>query len=138
MNLKTISTAAVLALSLAACAMPGAYRERRDADLERFEKHAGQPVDRINAFMGVDRWRLLSTDKLVIWTSVNRAYLMTLRGPCSGLEFQQAIGISSTNKVIDRRFDKIHFENQLCYIGEIRPVDYKAMKQERRAEKEAS
>lgn len=138
MNLRTLWASAGLALALAACTSSAAFRERQDAELARFEKHAGNPVERIHAYMGVDHWQSLAPDKLVIWTGVNRAFLLTLRGPCSGLEFQQAIGISSSNNVIDRRFDKVQFEHRNCYIAVIRPVDYKAMKQERRAEKQDS
>lgn len=126
-----------LALSLAACTTTAAFRERQNAELARYEAHAGAPVDEIRAFTGVDQWQSLSPTKLAIWTSVNRAYLLTLRAPCNGLEFQSAIGISSTNNIIMRRFDKVVFENQQCFIEEIRPVDYKAMKQQRRADKAA-
>ena len=133
MNWNTFGVAVALAGALVGCTSSAAFRERQDAELARFEAHAGKPVETIHAFMGVDRWQSLSPVQLVIWTSVNRAYLLTLRAPCSGLEFQQAIGISSTNSIIDRRFDKIYFEQQVCYFAKIRPVDYKAMKQEKRA-----
>lgn len=137
MQLRIVVTAAALALTLSACTTSAAFRERQNAELARFEAHAGAPVDKIHAFTGVDQWQSLSPTKLAIWTSVNRAYLLTLRAPCNGLEFQSAIGISSTNNIIVRRFDKVVFENQQCFIEEIRPVDYKAMKQQRRSEKDA-
>ena len=130
--IKGLSVALVLALG--ACASNREFRERQDATLAQFEAHAGQPVEQIRTFMGIDRWQALAPDKVVIWTSVNRAWLLTLRAPCSGLEFQQTIGISSNNNIIDRRFDKIYFENQMCFFSQIQPVDYKALKQERRAE----
>lgn len=136
MYLKALGVAVGAALALASCAGSASYRARQDAELARFEQHTGKPIERIRAFMGVDRWQSLSPVKLAIWTGVNRAYLLTLRAPCNGLEFQTAIGISSTNHIIERRFDKVYFENQVCYIAEIRPVDYKAMKQERRTEKQ--
>lgn len=134
MNFMTTGLTLVLALSLGACASKGDYRDRQNAELARFESHTGKPVDQIRTFQGIDRWQALSPEKVVIWTSVNRAYLLTMRAPCSGLEFQQTIGISSTNNVIDRHFDKIYFENQVCFLSQIQPVDYKALKQERRAE----
>ncbi len=132
MNWKITGILLGLTSLLAACTSSAAYRERQDVELARFEKHAGDPVDSIRAFMGVDRWQSLAPTKLAIWTSVNRAYLLTLRAPCSGLEFQQKIAISSTNNTIHLRFDKVQFENQVCYLAEIRPVDYKALKIERR------
>ena len=113
------------------------YRERQDAELMMFEQYAQEPVDRIRTFFGVDRWQSLGPDKLVVWTSVNRAWLLTLTAPCSGIEFQHTIGISSTNSTIHRRFDKVQFEHQSCFIDEIRPVDYKTLKRERRERNEA-
>jgi hypothetical protein len=138
MKWKAMTVAVLLSLALGACVSSGEYRERQDAELARFEAHAGKPIKQIRTFQGIDRWQSLSPEKLVIWTSVNRAYLLTLRAPCSGLEFQQTIGISSSNSIIDRHFDKIYFENQVCFLAEIRPVDYKAMKQDRRAKADAS
>ncbi len=133
MNGFVRSLGVALVLALGACVSSREFRERQDANLAQFEAHAGQPVEQIRTFMGIDRWQALAPDKVVIWTSVNRAWLLTLRAPCSGLEFQQSIGISSTNNIIDRRFDKIYFENQVCFFSQIQPVDYKALKQERRA-----
>lgn len=136
MNRTPLAYVIGMTLFLGACAN-APYRERQDAELARFEAHAGNPVEQIRTFQGIDRWQALAADKIVIWTSVNRAYLLTTRAPCSGLEFQQTIGVSSTNSIIDRRFDKIYFENQVCLLAQIRPVDYKAMKQQRRAEADA-
>ncbi len=113
------------------------YRDRQHAELVMYERYAQEPVDRIRTFFGIDRWQSLGSDKLVIWTSVNRAWLLTLTAPCSGIEFQHTIGISSTNSTIHRRFDKVQFEHQQCYIDEIRPVDYKTLKRERRERNEA-
>ena len=120
-------------LLLGACAGAGKdFRARQDAELASFQKFAGEPVEQVRTLNGVDRWQSLSPLHLAVWTSVNRAYLFTLRAPCNGLEFQDAIVITETNRVIHRRFDRVRFENQHCYIEEIRPVDYKALKVARR------
>ena len=122
---------ACLALALGACASAGDYRAKQDAKLAAYEKHAGAPVKEIRMYTGLDHWDALAPDRLVVFMGVNRAYLLSLRAPCSGLEFEQAIGISSSNGVINARFDKVTFDHQHCYIDEIRPVDYKALKRER-------
>lgn len=127
-----------LVATLGACTSAGDLRDRQNAELARFEKHAGAPVNEIHTFTGVDEWQSLAPTKLAIWTSVNRVYLLTLRSPCSGLEFQQKIGVSSNANTISRRFDRVEFENQKCYIEEIRPVDYKAMRRERREQKDSN
>ena len=131
MGLRTICTV-VLLLGLSGCTSSLSYLERQDGELARFEKHAGEPIERIRAFQGVDQWQALSPLKLVIWTGVSRAYLLTMRAPCSGLEFQKAIAITSTNNIIDVQFDSVRFEQQVCHLSEIRPVDHKTLQQERR------
>lgn len=120
-----------LAALLGACASSAEYRARQDARLAAYETYAQAPVKQIRMYTGLDHWDALAPDRLVVFMGVNRAYLLSLRGPCPGLEFQQGIGISSSNGVIHARFDKVTFEHQKCYIDEIRPVDYKALKRER-------
>lgn len=137
MILRSLGAAGLL-LALSACASSGGYLERQDAELGLFERHAGEPVERVRAFQGVDQWQSLSPMKLVIWTGVSRAYLLTMRAPCTGLEFQKAIVVTSTNNIIDVHFDSVRFERQVCYLSEIRPVDYKALQQERRGAKDES
>jgi hypothetical protein len=122
---------ASVALVLGACASSAEYRARQDARLATYEKFAREPVKEIRMYTGLDHWDALAPDRMVVFLGVNRAYLLSLRAPCSGLEFQQAIGISSSNGVIHARFDKVTFEHQICYIDQIRPVDYKALKRER-------
>jgi hypothetical protein len=134
MDLRVFISVASLLLGASACTTSTEYRAREDAELARFERHAGAPVERINTYTGLDRWQSLAADKLVIWTSVNRVFLLTLRAPCSGLDFQQAIAITSSNNIIDRRFDRVQVDGLSCYISEIRPIDYKALMQEERAE----
>ena len=132
MTLRTLGSVLGLLLAVSACTSTASYLERQEAELARFEKHAGEPIERIKAFQGVDQWQALSPLKLVIWTGVSRAYLLTMRAPCSGLEFQKAIVVTSTNNIIDVHFDSVRFEQQVCFLSEIRPVDYKALQQERR------
>lgn len=131
MHAIRVATVACLAVALGACASAGEYRAKQDARLATYEKYAGEPVKEIRMYTGLDHWDALAPDRLVVFMGVNRAYLLNLRAPCSGLEFQQGIGISSSNGVVHARFDKVTFEHQICYIDEIRPVDYKALKRER-------
>ncbi|MCC6578865.1 MAG: hypothetical protein IT440_00355 [Phycisphaeraceae bacterium] len=134
-----MSRATLLIVALAAltgCAGAGDYRERQDARLAEFEAHAGPPVDRISLYTRLDGWNALAPDQLAIFLGVNRVYLLNLKGPCSGLEFQQQIGISSSNNTVDARFDKVYFEHQVCWIKQIRPVDYKALKRARREDRQ--
>ncbi|MBL8242593.1 MAG: hypothetical protein JNL89_00285 [Rhodanobacteraceae bacterium] len=131
MDAMRVVAMACLATVLGACASGAEYRAKQDARLATYERFAGAPVKQIRMYTGLDHWDALAPDRLVVFLGVNRAYLLSLRAPCSGLEFQQAIGISSSNGVIHARFDKVTYEHQVCYIEEIRPVDYKGLKRER-------
>lgn len=129
--LPALAASLLLATTLAGCAGPGP-RERELARLDEFERHAGPPVDDFH-FWSIDRWESLGPDAVAIWTRVNEAWLIRVRQPCTGLEFASSIAVTSTNNRVYRAFDSVLFERQRCRIAEIRPVDGKAMKAERRA-----
>lgn len=120
-------------LVAAGCASPGAGpRERELARLEEVEPHAGAPVQDFH-FWRIDRWEGLGPEALMLWTRPNEAWLIRVRLPCNGLEFAQTIALSSTHNRVYRAHDAVLFEHQRCRIGEIRPVDGRALKQARRA-----
>lgn len=120
----------MLSLSLTACAGPGP-RERMAERLLEFERHAGAPVRDFH-FWDIDHWEALGADTIVVWTRVNEAWLIRVKRPCNGLEYASVVGLSSTNNRVSRSFDAVLFEHQRCRIDEIRPVDGRALKVERR------
>jgi hypothetical protein len=124
----------VAAAALAACSsIPRSERDREA--LDRYMDYAGQPVSSFNYFGRFDGFQPLSQYQLVVFTSVNEAYLLTLAPPCQGLQFANGVGFSSTAHTVYRGFDSVYFEHERCMISEIRPVDYKSLKQARREEK---
>ncbi len=140
MSLASKSMIAAAALLLGACAStPLADRlaERRAL----FERHAGQSVDSIRSF-NMDRFEVLGGDALAVWASPSRVYMITVRGPCAGLDQRQVIGITSSNGRVQAGFDSITFTEQpsrmfqRCPIATIRPVDFAAVRAERRADRE--
>ena len=60
---------------------------------------------------------------------MNDAYLLTVADICTGLQFAQRIGISSTGGTVSR-LEAVTFDHQSCPISEIRPVDYRKMRQD--------
>jgi hypothetical protein len=100
--------------------------------LDRYLAYAGAPIDRFTYLGRFDSWRALSQSELVIWTSLNVAYLLTVAQPCIGLQFTSRIGISSTTGSVERGLDSVLVDRQRCQITEIRPVDYRRMSAERR------
>ena len=100
--------------------------------LALFEDVAQPPVKSFH-FWQMHRWEPLGRDHLAVWTRLDTAYLIEVQQPCSGLDFAQTVGLSSTQNRVHSRFDDVRFENQRCRIAEIRPVNVAALKAAERA-----
>lgn len=118
------------ALVLAGCAA-GIDRMAGDTPLERYTSYAGEPVERFTAF-NVTGWTALSRNKLVVWTGVSDAYLLTVWDTCRDLQFVERIRVTQTGSSISR-LDKVIVRGDRCPITEIRPVDVKQMRADREA-----
>lgn len=130
-------TLAASLLAMAGCASTGGGpSEREAAQLERYRSFAGAPVKDFH-FWQLDRWEVLGDLELVVWTTPREAYLLQLQRPCTGLDFANTIGLTSTQQRVYSRFDSVLFDNQRCRIGEIRKVDGAAYKAARREAKAA-
>jgi hypothetical protein len=113
---------------------------RHQDTLDRYLSYAGEPVGQFNSFR-LDSWEPLDRDKIVLWTGVNEAYLVTVWDTCRDLQYTNHIRVLSTMGSSISRFDKIKVDGDTCPIREIRPIDVKRMKADRaadRAEKAAS
>jgi hypothetical protein len=126
----------LLVAALLAAGCSGIPRRERDQEqLDRYLRYAGEPVDHITYLGHYDNWQSVSRYQLVLWTNINDAYLITVRPPCEDLQFAQRIGITQTASTISSRFDSVLVKHWRCQISEIRPIDYRRMKQDERAEK---
>jgi hypothetical protein len=134
MGYKTI-LAVLAALLVSACS--GIPQRTSDQEqLERFQQYAGEPVSSVPYLGRYDSWRPLGRDNLVVWTGVNDAYLLTIAGPCFDLPFKQRIAIKSHGPTLSRGDSVIVGRGQRCMITEIRPVDYRKMKQDAKAKQQ--
>jgi Family of unknown function (DUF6491) len=134
MNHFPRSLAVALTVLLAACA--GTSQRAKDQELpQQYLKYAGAPVDHFNYLGRYDDWRALSDTQLVVWTSLNNAYLLTVREPCINLQFTQRIGLTSTAGTVSNRLDSVLVDRDPCQITEIRPIDYKKMRADLRKAK---
>jgi hypothetical protein len=99
-----------------------------------YTDYAGEPVKSfyMNTF---DGWNVVSKDQVVIWSGLNKAYLVSVRGYCPDLQYANTIGVTSTASTVDR-FEKIVVGRDQCMISEIRPLDTKQMKEDRKLMKE--
>jgi len=95
-----------------------------------YTDYAGEPVKSfyMNTF---DGWTVVSKDQLVVWTGLNKAYLLSITGYCPDLQFANAIAVTSTANTVDK-FEKVIVGKDRCFINEIRPLDTKLMKEDRK------
>jgi hypothetical protein len=123
---------------LAALAAVGACSSMRNREtdaqtLARYMDYAGEPVQSFSYLGRFDNWHALGRDKLVVWTSVNNAYLLTVQEPCRELQFANSIGLTTTTSSVQSGFDYVRVGQDRCLITEIRPVNYKELKAAQRA-----
>ena len=129
-----------LAMLLAGVAAIPAFAQQtasERADLARYQKYAGAPVDNVRYFR-INGFQYLAPDKVAIWFGVNKLYLLTVQTPCNNLGFANGIGLTSKNNVLYKNFDFVTFDHQRCKILRIEPVDELKMKQDRAKEKEGA
>jgi hypothetical protein len=126
MKISLVATV-LAAASLAGCASTLAKLNGPKLD---YTEYAGEPVK--SFYMGnYDGWSAVSKDKLVVWSGINKAYLLTITGYCPDLEFAERIAVTSTAHTVDR-FEKVLVGKDSCLIKEIRPIDTKQMKEDRK------
>ena len=123
---------------LAACSgIP--LKQRQDAQRARYEAYAGPPIEQFTYLGRYDSWQPIGTNELVVWTTINQAYLITVAPPCENLEFTNRIGLTQTANTVSARFDFVKVGGRWrCPIQQIRPVDYLRMRQDMRKEAEAA
>jgi hypothetical protein len=141
-GIARLASAMLLAAALAACAStPG--KEASDAAQQAlYRSHAGAPVRSFHFFGRIDSWTPLDDRTVVVWTRLNEAWLLDLDGPCNGLEYTPAIGLTSSAGTVSARFDKVLVRdpgvvNIPCVIADIRPIDVPALKAAQREAREA-
>jgi hypothetical protein len=132
----------VLPLS-SACVSGLAHKDEGSPD---YVVYAGEPVDTARIRGRIDGWRLVSRNQLVIETSANEAWLLKVWDTCRDLTFAYAIDVglgrfNTTVRVADTvgvADITLLVEDERCKITEIRAVDVKQMKADRRAVSAAS
>jgi hypothetical protein len=95
-----------------------------------YTDYAGEPVK--SFYMGnYDGWSAVSKDQLVVWSGINKAYLLKIGGYCPDLQYAMQIAVTSTANTVDK-FEKVIVGRDRCFITEIRPIDTKQMKEDRK------
>ena len=102
-------------------------RAYENEQLARYQKYAGAPIDEFS-MLRMWKWQVVGPEQLVIWSTINDAYLVRVDKPCVRLEWTHAVVVTQKmRQKVSKKFDFVEFGNQRCKIAEIRPVDYKTM-----------
>ena len=95
-----------------------------------YSEYAGEPVKSFY-MSNFDGWSAVSRDQLVVYAGLNKAYLLKVEGYCPDLQFANTIAVTSTANTVDK-FEKVIVGRDRCLIREIRPLDVKQMKEDRK------
>ncbi len=127
---------AVLAFVMAGCATTGEVaREKGEKAEFNYTDYAGAPIDDFQIY-NINGWTPVSRTELVIWSGVNDAYLLKVWDTCTNLLFADHVGVTDTANRVSK-FEKVRVGRDTCPINEIRPIDVKRMKADRKAAAEA-
>ncbi|WP_300621547.1 DUF6491 family protein [Dokdonella sp.] len=103
--------------------------ETQKKHLDEYTPYLMAPVDEFR-FWSLYKWQLVGPDKIVVWSTIKDAYLLTVEEPCTQLQWTKSIGVTSqaSHKVL-RRMDAVIAGNDRCRIVQIQPIDYARMQQ---------
>lgn len=121
---------ALLVLPLASACVSGLAR--KDEGALSYVDYAGEPVETARTLGEINGWTPVSRNQLVIWTGVNEAWLLKVWDTCRDLTFANAISVTRAGRQVSR-FDTVRVAEERCQITEIRAVDVKQMKADRKA-----
>jgi uncharacterized protein DUF6491 len=125
-SMKTKLLASLLLGTLASGTMADT-KEHQAEELARFRSFAGAPVDEFH-MVDVFQTQIVGDANVVVWPTINTAYLLTVDKPCNNLSFAHGFALTQEQSMkVSKAFDFLEFDHQRCRITEIRPVDYKAM-----------
>jgi Family of unknown function (DUF6491) len=119
-----------LALLSACGSNPGRGYERDP--LDRYDHYAGPSIDRFEYRGRLDGWRSVGENRLVVWTSADDAYLLTVEPECRGLATTNRIDLSSSSHNVNRGSDSVVVNRERCRITDIHHVNYAKMKHDSR------
>jgi hypothetical protein len=120
---------ALAAALLASCAS-SPIAQQSAAERARYMAHAGPPVKRFTWVSSYQRASAISRDQVLVWTDINRAYLVTALRPCANLWFAHHIGFTRTGDSVYAGLNLVKADGWTCGIKTIQPIDYRAVQQD--------
>ncbi len=128
--MKTLLALALVAAVASGCAS-GLSRSSGDQVLERYEPYIGEPIRGFTAFR-MQSWQPVSRTQLILWTSINDAYLLTVSNNCPELMFTESVQVTSTASGVST-LDQVRVGSDRCPIEKIQPIDIRQWRKDRDA-----
>jgi hypothetical protein len=130
-------------MGIALCALAQPVMADKATKTDRYEQRrvfvsqfAGEPRSSVS-FMRHYDFEPLGQHSLLLYESINRAYLLEIEDFCPELTSALSIGIDNKTSTLSAKFDSVKVRGRSCRILEIRPVDGKAMKAAQKQAREA-
>lgn len=118
----SISRFLLAIIILSSCAHHGLTDTERTALYQNYvAENKLEQVKSIRAFR-YNGWRELGKEHLIIFTSIRKPYLISLKSSCADLRFSSTLGINHTSSNLRAKFDWIFvtsFPQQRCFIKTI-------------------
>jgi hypothetical protein len=129
MKLMTVSS--LLALSLLAACTTSSQREMTREVLSNYSSYTGEPVSQFSMHTRFDGWTAVDNEHVLVHTNVNETYLLQVAPTCFDLPFTNTLGVTSKfPNTVQSGFHSIRVGRDTCRILQIRPVNWKQMKQD--------
>jgi hypothetical protein len=134
---KWITATVIAAVALSACA--GIPKRESDKELlARYTSYAGAPVMDFQTYSHFDSWSSVDDTHVLVQTGPHDAYLLKVIAPCMNLSFATRLALTSRfPHTVQSGFDSIRVGRETCRIIEIRPVNYRQMRADAKAEQKA-
>lgn len=134
--MRTILIVLMTAALASGCASNGLKRSSGERLLSKYEPYVGEPIQSFTAFRQ-ESWQPISRTQLVLWTSINDAYLLTVANNCPDLMYTNAVSVSSTTSAIST-LDHVLVRGDRCQIQKIQPIDVRQMRKDRERDRAGS
>jgi len=150
-TLQALAPAAVLLAVLGGCASSSPQQGSAAATgspaqqqaLARYSAYAGAPIDSFTWLGRFYSWEALGRDRLVVFTTPSDAYLLKVWSSCDLRFVFNTIGVTTTSGTVSAHVDAVRIDSaptgrMVCPIDEIRPIDYRRMSADLRAQKSSA
>lgn len=130
------ASASILLAAAVLSACSGIPRRESDQQLlARYEQYAGPRVSDFQTYGHFDSWSPVDDSHVLVQTGPRDAYLVRVVPACINLPFATRIAFTSRfPHTVQAGFDSLRVGRETCRIIEIRPVNYRQMRADAKAE----